>query len=58
MERQVSITLKEIKGEYKRKSLETEIEVKVDLNGKGINNLQTEIYFLNHMLSLFSQHGF
>ena len=52
------IILKERKGEYKRKSLETEIEVKVDLDGKGINNLQTEIYFLNHMLTLFSQHGF
>ncbi|MBE3089962.1 MAG: imidazoleglycerol-phosphate dehydratase HisB [Actinobacteria bacterium] len=50
--------MKERKGEYKRKSLETEIEVKVDLDGKGINNLQTEIYFLNHMLTLFSQHGF
>jgi imidazoleglycerol-phosphate dehydratase len=50
--------LKERKGEYKRKSLETEIEVKVDLDGTGINNLQTEIYFLNHMLTLFSQHGF
>jgi len=58
VERQVSIILKERKGEYKRKSLETEIEVKVDLDGKGINNLQTEIYFLNHMLTLFSQHGF
>ncbi len=58
MERQVSITLKERKGEYKRKSLETEIEVKVELDGKGINNLETEIYFLNHMLTLFSQHGF
>jgi imidazoleglycerol-phosphate dehydratase len=32
--------------------------VKVDLDGKGINNLQTEIYFLNHMLALFSRHGF
>ncbi len=58
MERQVSIILKERKGEYKRKSLETEIEVKVDLDGKGINNLQTEIYFLNHMLTLFARHGF
>ena len=58
MERQVSRILKERKGEYKRKSLETEIEVKVDLDGKGINNLQTEIYFLNHMLTLFSRHGF
>jgi len=50
--------LKERKGEYKRKTSETEIEVKVDLDGKGINNLQTEVYFLNHMLTLFSQHGF
>jgi len=54
----VSIILKERKGEYKRKTSETEIEVKVDLDGKGINNLQTEVYFLNHMLTLFSQHGF
>jgi imidazoleglycerol-phosphate dehydratase len=50
--------LKERKGEYKRKTLETEVEVKIDLDGKGINNLQTEIYFLNHMLALFSRHGF
>ncbi|MCJ7656862.1 MAG: imidazoleglycerol-phosphate dehydratase HisB [Candidatus Atribacteria bacterium] len=58
VEREVSRILKERKGEYKRKSLETEIEVKVDLDGQGINNLQTEIYFLNHMLTLFSRHGF
>jgi imidazoleglycerol-phosphate dehydratase len=50
--------LKDRKGEYKRKTLETEVEVKIDLDGKGINNLQTEIYFLNHMLDLFSRHGF
>jgi len=58
VERQVSRILKERIGEYKRKSLETEIEVKVDLDGQGTNNLQTEIYFLNHMLTLFSRHGF
>jgi len=57
VERQVSIILKERKGEYKRKTLETEIEVKIDLDGKGINNLQTEIYFLNHILALFTRHG-
>jgi len=50
--------LKERKGEYKRKTLETEVEVKIDLDGKGINNLRTEIYFLNHMLTLFTRHGF
>ena len=53
----MSIILKERKGEYKRKTLETEIEVRIDLDGKGINNLQTEIYFLNHMLTLFTRHG-
>ena len=52
------IILKERKGEYKRKTLETEVEVKINLDGKGINNLQTEIYFLNHMLTLFARHGF
>jgi imidazoleglycerol-phosphate dehydratase len=50
--------LKERKGEYKRKTLETEIEVKINLDGKGVSNLRTEIYFLNHMLTLFARHGF
>jgi len=54
----VSIILKKRKGEYKRKTMETEIEVKMNLDGKGISNLQTEIYFLNHMLVLFTRHGF
>ena len=53
----MSIILKGRKGEYKRKTLETEIAVKIDLDGKGINNLQTDIYFLNHMLALFARHG-
>jgi len=57
MERWVSIILKERKGEYKRKTSETKIEVKVDLDGKGISNLETEIHFLNHMLALFACHG-
>jgi len=50
--------LKERQGEYKRKTLETEIEVKMNLDGKGMSNLETEIYFLNHMLALFTRHGF
>lgn len=57
MERQVLIILKKRKGEYKRKTFETEIEVKINLDGKGISNLKTEIYFLNHMLVLFTRHG-
>ncbi|MHC2994982.1 MAG: imidazoleglycerol-phosphate dehydratase HisB [Candidatus Atribacteria bacterium] len=50
--------MKKRKGEYKRKTWETGIEVKIGLDGKGISNLQTEIYFLNHMLGLFARHGF
>jgi len=49
--------LKERIGEYKRKTLETEVEVKINLDGKGISHLETEIHFLNHMLILFSRHG-
>lgn len=52
------IILEKRKGEYKRNTLETEIDVKINLDGKGRSNLQTEIYFLNHMLSLFARHGF
>jgi len=49
--------LKKRKGEYKRKTSETKIETKIDLDGKGISNLETEIHFLNHMLALFARHG-
>jgi len=57
MGRWVSIILKKRKGEYKRKTSETKIETKIDLDGKGISNLETEIHFLNHMLALFARHG-
>jgi imidazoleglycerol-phosphate dehydratase len=50
--------LQERKGEYKRKTSETEIEVKIDLDGRGRCKIETEIYFLNHMLNLFACHGF
>ena len=49
--------MKKRKGEYKRKTSETKIETKIDLDGKGISNLETEIHFLNHMLALFARHG-
>lgn len=52
------ITLAERKGKFKRITSETAIEVKINLDGKGVSDLQTEIYFLNHMLALLSWHGF
>jgi len=40
-----------------RKTKETEIEVKLDINGKGNSKIDTKINFLNHMLELFAKHG-
>lgn len=41
----------------KRKTKETEILVKLDLNGNGKSKIDTSINFLNHMLELFAKHG-
>ncbi len=48
--------MNERKGEYKRKTLETEIEVKINLDGKGISNLKKEIYFLYNVFNIFTRH--
>lgn len=45
----------ERKGEYERKTKETEINVKINLDGKGHYSISTGIGFLNHMLQLFSK---
>ena len=50
--------MKERKSEVKRKTLETDIEVKINLDGEGKSHLETEIHFLKHMLDLFARHGF
>jgi len=44
-------------GEIKRKTRETEIFVELDLDGNGIHQIDTEITFLSHMLTLFSVHS-
>lgn len=36
---------------------ETQIRLKLDLDGKGIYNISTTIPFLDHMLELFTKHG-
>jgi imidazoleglycerol-phosphate dehydratase len=41
-----------------RKTKETNIELKLNLDGRGIYKIDTGIPFLNHMLELFSKHGF
>jgi imidazoleglycerol-phosphate dehydratase len=44
-------------GEIARKTKETEISVKVDLDGKGQNEIATGIGFFDHMLDLLSRHA-
>ncbi|HEN20632.1 MAG TPA: imidazoleglycerol-phosphate dehydratase HisB [Desulfobacteraceae bacterium] len=41
-----------------RKTNETEISLQIDLDGSGISKVDTGIPFINHMLTLFSAHGF
>lgn len=44
-------------GEVLRKTAETDISVKIDLDGQGRSKIDTGCGFLNHMLTLFSRHG-
>ena len=44
-------------GEIKRTTAETDIELKLDLDGTGKSEIDTGVGFLDHMLTLFSRHG-
>jgi len=41
-----------------RKTTETEISLKVNLDGQGKSHIDTGVPFLNHMLELTAKHGF
>lgn len=45
-------------GKVYRKTKETDIEISINIDGKGINQIDTGIEFFNHMLDLMSRHGF
>ena len=45
------------KGSVKRATKETDIEVAVDLDGKGVSNVSTGIGFFDHMLDLLARHS-
>lgn len=45
------------RGEYRRKTHETEVMVSLALDGKGTCRVDTSIGFLDHMLELFARHG-
>lgn len=44
-------------SEIKRSTYETEISVKIDVDGTGKSKTDTGVGFLDHMLTLFSKHG-
>lgn len=44
-------------GKVERETKETNIKVKLNIDGKGKYEIETGIPFLTHMLSLFSKHG-
>ena len=46
------------KAEIKRETSETTIKILLDLDGDGQGSISTGIPFMDHMLDLFSRHGF
>jgi len=45
------------KSRVERKTKETDVQVALDLDGRGNYTINTSIPFLDHMLSLLSKHG-
>ncbi len=45
-------------AEVHRKTKETDIHLKLDLDGKGLGKVNTGIPFMDHMLGLVAAHGF
>ena len=46
------------KSENFRKTSETEIYCKVNIDSKGVNKINTPIPFMDHMLEQISKHGY
>jgi len=44
-------------AEIKRKTSETDIELKLNLDGTGKGMIRTGVGFMDHMLTLFARHG-
>ena len=45
-------------SQVKRSTSETQIEVSLNLDGTGIQDIQTPVPFLDHMLSQLARHGY
>jgi len=46
------------KAVISRKTGETDVELQFGVDGAGVNDIHTGVAFLDHMLTLFSVHGF
>ena len=44
-------------AEITRKTAETDISLKINLDGRGGSTIETGVGFLDHMLTLFAKHG-
>lgn len=40
-----------------RDTLETQVRIRIDLDGTGVSRFKTEVHFLEHMLDQVSRHG-
>lgn len=45
------------KAKVYRKTNETEIDIEIDLNGKGVAEISTGLHFFDHMLDQIARHG-
>lgn len=46
------------RSEIRRRTKETDIRLKLDLDGTGVSEVDTGIPFIDHMLTLMAAHGF
>ena len=45
-------------AEIARETAETQIQLRLNLDGTGTSSISTGVGFLDHMLELFAKHGF
>jgi len=48
----------ERKATVERKTKETDVNLRLDLDGRGLSEIRTGIPFMDHMLTLMAAHGF
>lgn len=55
---ELTTTISPRKSTIKRETLETKIYIQLDVDGSGKADIRTGVGFLDHMLTLFTVHGF